>query len=216
MNSPSLPKLHIIADLDYVGGTRSLKRYLLTLAQAARRFDSQLAIQVRAKNPAIAALEGIARTARQCVGEEALLVLNGPEQLAAALGYDGVHWPESAIPEPAFSTTTSLPRTKSLAFRSAAVHALAAVRRAEGSGANALIYSPVFRPAWKAAKPAGLAALAEVAQATDRPVYALGGVNPDRVEACQAAGAYGVAVLSGLADAANPINACGRYLEKLQ
>ena len=209
MKTKELPKLYTIADLDFLGGDHALEQYLLSLAEAARRFESQLAIQVRAKQVTGAVRERIARLARRVVGEEALLILNGPEKLAAALGYDGVHWPESSIPR-------QPPTADSPPFRSAAVHSVEAVRRAEHSQATALVFSPVFRPTWKSAEPAGLALLAQAAHATRLPVYALGGITPDRIEVCLAAGAYGAAVLSGLANTESPIMECARHLEKLR
>ena len=209
MPSKELPKLYLIADLDYAGGTHALSRYLNDLADAARRFESQLVIQVRAKCVGGPVLKRIARSARRIVGVEALLALNGPEDLAAELGYDGVHWPESLIPEQPHAHTASL------TFRSSAVHSVEAVRRAERGGATALVYSPVFQPTWKAAVPTGLTALSQAVRATSLPVYALGGVNLSRIDACRAAGAYGVAVLSGVAGSAHPVSECARYLQNL-
>ena len=133
----------------------------------------------------------------------ALLVLNGPGDLAAELGYDGVHWPESRIPPNA--------REGGPAFRSAAVHSIAAVRKAESADATALIYSPVFSPSWKAANAVGLGALRDVAEATDLPVYALGGVSVERTSGCMHAGAHGVAAVSGIATD-DPGAAVGAYL----
>ncbi len=208
MKVQAAPKLYIIADLDHVGSAEALHQYLLQLGEAARRFVSQLAIQVRAKNATDEAFERIARAARRQVGGEALLVLNGSAKSAVAFGYDGVHWPQSRIPEQ--PTVSAAP-----AFRSAAVHSLTAIHQAERGQATALVYSPVFSPTWKSAQPTGLAALSEAARASRLPVYALGGITPDRIGACRAAGAYGVAVLSGLADSECPVNACARYLEKL-
>ena len=127
-------------------------------------------------------------------------MLNGPESLAVELGYDGVHWPEAAIPD-----APSKPRT--LAFRTAAAHSLEAVRRAHRAGATAVVFGPVFAPGWKAAEPVGLAALRRCTDASPLPVFALGGIGPGQVPDCLAAGAHGVAVLSGIAGAADPVAA---------
>ena len=203
-----LPRLYAIADLDFAGGAAEFHRCIAGLAEAARQHPSQLAIQVRARRASATLLADIARSSRETVGEEALLLLNGPESLAAELGYDGVHWPENSIPElPANGT-----RQRS---RSAAAHSLEAVRRAHRAGATAVLYGPVFAPAWKAAKPAGLEALRRCADASPLPVYALGGIGPEQVPACLAAGAHGIAVLSGIAGAASPVAATGKYLRAI-
>lgn len=89
---------------------------------------------------------------------------------------------------------------------SAAAHdersAVAAVRQ----GADVVLFSPVFPTASKPGHPGvGLDVLAACCRAVpDTPVYALGGVTPDRVAACLDAGAYGVAALSGLLRPAPP------------
>ncbi|HOF88051.1 MAG TPA: thiamine phosphate synthase, partial [Armatimonadota bacterium] len=46
----------------------------------------------------------------------------------------------------------------------------------------------------------GLDALREVCAAVRIPVFALGGITPDRVPACLAAGAGGVAAITALLD----------------
>ena len=205
MSRHELPRLYAIADLDFTGGRTGFDRCIASLAEAARMHESQLAIQVRARRAPAAELAAIARSSRETVGGEALLVLNGPETLALELGYDGVHWPEAQIPDiPAESP--------SLGFRTAATHSIEAVRRAHRAGASAVVYGPVFAPTWKHAEPAGLEALRECTAASPLPVYALGGIGPARVPDCLAAGAHGIAVLSGIAGAANPVVATLEYL----
>jgi thiamine-phosphate pyrophosphorylase len=45
------------------------------------------------------------------------------------------------------------------------------------------------------------------------PVVAIGGVTPERVGVLRSAGAHGVAAIRGVWDAADPVQAVGRYLE---
>lgn len=135
------------------------------------------------------------------------LILNGPAALAAALGYDGVHWPESMLAD-----AVAAP---GLRWRSAAVHSIAAVRAAERVGADLLAFGAVFPPGSKAGPSLGLPALREATAATRLPVLAIGGVTPDRVPACLDAGAYGVAVVSGVLGAPSPAVAVAAYLAVL-
>ena len=183
------PKLYAIADLAYMGGVAPWLDLLQQLSDAAERH--RFIVQVRATTLADDAFATAARQARDAVGRHALLVLNGCAALAEELGYDGVHWPESQIP--AEPSDTSLP------FRSAAVHSLAAIRKAERAGATAALFSPVFSPRWKSAEAQGIEALRLAARATALPVYALGGVSIERTPACLEAGAHGVATVSGMA-----------------
>jgi len=75
-------------------------------------------------------------------------------------------------------------------------HGAAEVARAAGEGCDWAFVSPVFPTASKpgygpALGLAGLAALVPLGP----PVYALGGIGPDRVAGCLSAGARGVAVM---------------------
>ena len=204
MNRHELPRLYAIADHDFAGGTAEFDRRITALAEAARLHPAQLAIQVRARGASGAALAALARASREAVGTEALLVLNGPDTLAAELGYDGVHWPEARIPDAPVASHT-------FRIRTAAAHSPEAVRRAHRAGATAVVYGPVFAPSWKHADPVGLAALRECTAASLLPVYALGGIGLPQVPDCLAAGAHGVAVLSGIAGAADPVASTTRY-----
>ena len=202
------PRLYAIADLDFADGLPGLEILLSRLADAARRYPSRLAVQVRARQAAHQTLADIARMARAMIGNEALLVLNGPAPLADEFGYDGVHWPEAEVPRTG-------PAHGPLPFRSAAAHSVEAIRRAERAGASAIVFSPIFDPSWKSVSAVGVDALRAAAAATPLPVYALGGVDPARVRRCLAAGAYGVAVLSGIGADPDPVAAVGRYLSAL-
>ncbi len=208
MSANDPPRLYAIADVDFADGLPGLEILLSRLADAARRYPSRLAIQVRARQATHEALADIARMARATIGNGALLVLNGPPPLADAFGYDGVHWPEAEVPGTGRGHAT-------LPFRSAAAHSIEAIRRAERARATAIVFSPIFAPAWKAVPAVGVDALREAAAATPLPVYALGGIDPARVRRCLAAGAYGVAVLSGIGADPDPIAAVGRYLSAL-
>lgn len=213
MTGATLPRLYVVADLDYVGDA---KRWLATLAVLEAVAKRQpLAIQIRAKQRDRAGLAAAARQARRVVAH-APLVLNGPPALAKALGYDGMHWPEPAIPAgPDAASSPKRTDACALELRTAAVHAAAAVAGAEGAGANGLVFAPVFRPAWKPAEAAGLNGLRQAVDAASQPVFALGGITPVRVAACVAAGAHGVAVLGGVMGAADPAAAAVDYLAAL-
>lgn len=85
------------------------------------------------------------------------------------------------------------------------------------SGADYLFYSPVF-PTRSKPESAGVGVEA-LQRASQRfagvPVFALGGITPERVAACLDAGAFGVAVLSGIFGTAHTARATQTYLEAL-
>ncbi len=204
------PRLYAIADLEYAGNEATWLTWLQRLGQAAAHGElpAPIAIQARARQLSGSALEAAAARARAAMGDVPLAVLNAPAPLAAQLGYQGAHWPESQIPP------APLPYPR-LAFMSAAAHSIAAVRRAERAGADAVLFAPVFQPSWKRGNVAGLEALRAIAAATPLPVYALGGVTVERTPACLDHGAYGVAVVSGVFGADDPAAAARYYLEAL-
>lgn len=96
-------------------------------------------------------------------------------------------------------------------------HTLEAARQAAADGADYLFYSPIFPTSSKPeAAGVGVEALRRVCQAVAPvPVFALGGITPERAAACREAGAYGVAVLSGIMDAADPAHAAREYLARI-
>ncbi|MCY4011663.1 MAG: thiamine phosphate synthase [Gammaproteobacteria bacterium] len=183
------PRLYVIADVAYMGDLRAWLDLLRQLNDAAGQH--RFIVQVRAARLEGEEFIGAVGEARHIMNGPSPVVLNGPGNVATELGYDGVHWPESRIPVTAPAGGP--------AFRTAAVHSIAAIRRAERAAATALVYSPVFSPSWKPAEAAGLEGLSNAVAATDLPVYALGGVSLERTSACLEAGAHGVATVSGIA-----------------
>ena len=93
-------------------------------------------------------------------------------------------------------------------------HGLAGAEAAVAAGADYVLLSPIFpTPTKPDATGIGLDALHACAEALgDAPVYALGGITPENALACLDAGAYGVAVLSGILHADDPRAAAARYL----
>ena len=94
-------------------------------------------------------------------------------------------------------------------------HTLEEVTEAEEAGAAYATLSPIFvTPTHPTATPLGPDALrAACAAVPDFPVFALGGLSPRRARACREAGAYGVAVLSGILDANRIAAATTQFLD---
>lgn len=206
--SVGLPRLYVIADLAFVGDNETWLRKIASLGHACRANPGAIAVQVRARQLEGAPLDEAAELARNALGTGALAVLNGPASLARKLGFDGVHWPQARIPKTRAGASAP-------PFRSAAIHSVAALRRAEQAAASAVVFAPVFQPSWKDAKAAGLAGLREAAAAAPLPTYALGGVTVERIGPCLRHGAYGIAAASGVMGEADPAAAARRYLDAI-
>ena len=96
-------------------------------------------------------------------------------------------------------------------------HEEAEATAAQTQESDYFFFSPVFETDSKPdADPTGVDGLRSFCRAAaPMPVLALGGVTPERVPACQTAGAAGVAVLSGIMEADAPAAATRAYLQAL-
>ncbi|MDR7554142.1 MAG: thiamine phosphate synthase [Armatimonadota bacterium] len=186
-----------MADVDAAGGEASWRRVLERLRFAKPAVPA--AVQVRAKDRPSGSLEKLAREAAEILGRSFPLTLNGPAGMARELGFAGVHWPESQIPH-------AVPPEAAQLMRSASVHNLAALRAAERV-AHYVVFGPVFAPGSKAGLGVGVEALREFCREARVPVLAIGGVTRDTVAVCLQAGAAGVAVVSAVLRAGDPVRA---------
>ena len=96
------------------------------------------------------------------------------------------------------------------------VHDLGEAAAARAGGADYLLVGPVYRTATHPDRePLGLARLGPIVS-LGLPVIAIGGVTPERVGEVRRAGAYGVAAIRALWDAADPAGAARQMLEEWQ
>ncbi len=186
------------------------REWLPRLAEAGLR-----ALQVREKDLTPRELFDYCRNLQQSLapqGNAVRLYLNDRADLALGLGFTGVHLREESLP------LAAQPGVLRNALRfGVSTHSLAGVRDAEAAGAEFATFGPVFATPSKAGygEPLGIGALAEAARAADLPLLALGGVTADRVAECLAAGAQGVAAISAVWNAPDPVQALHRFGEML-
>ncbi|MHB9131943.1 MAG: thiamine phosphate synthase [Armatimonadota bacterium] len=209
MNTPSPVdfRCYLITDRTRTGG-----RPLATALQAAAHAGIK-AVQIREKDLTPRELFALAievRDALKSLGTRVLI--NDRADIACAAELAGVHL-----------TTTSLsPKSARCCLRAGSLvgvscHTLVEARFAEEFGADFITFSPVFFTPSKAAygEPRGLEALREVCAAVRLPVFALGGITPDRVPACLDAGAHGIAAISALLDVPSIEEAVGAFANAL-
>jgi thiamine-phosphate pyrophosphorylase len=173
----------------------------LTSAEAARLLlDAGVRwIQIRDKGlTSRAALD----SARAAVGEvrraSATVILNDRADIALLSGADGVHLGEEDLPPAAARTV--LPAD---AVVGASTHSPEAAWRAmDDEAVSYVALGPLFATATKdlSAAPLGLLALERTAARKTKPLVVIGGISPEAVGACLAAGADTVAMISGLLD----------------
>ena len=158
-------------------------------------------IQLRCKSGGLSEMREPARRVRaatEAAGK--LLIVNDRLDLAMDIRADGVHLGPDDMPvsqarrlaDPEFIVGASAGRVET-------------ARAAEAAGADYLGVGPVYMTTSKAdARPViGLDGLAAVCEAVTIPVFAIGGIDIDRLPAVMRTGAVGAAVISALAHAAD-------------
>ena len=176
------------------------------------------AIQLREKDLNDTELIHLAQPiAELCQNYEAKLFINTSDKVLqrstmSIAGAAGVH-----LPAKAESVQTVKAQTDGNLYIGCSVHALDAAQKREAEGADFVTYSPIYPTASKPGYgPAvGIAGLTEVAKGVKLPVFALGGITPARVAECLSAGAFGVAVMSGIMSATGAEEQAKDYLDAL-
>lgn len=148
------------------------------------------AIQLREKSlPAAMVLDYAIKAGKAASKHDSLLIINDRLDIAMLSGSRAVHSPGRGIQNSVIKKFIK----NSISGKS--VHSVSEAIKAQKEGYDYLLFGPIFRtPAKiKFGKPQGLQKLKEVCSAVNIPVFAVGGINPQRASKCLQAGAYGVA-----------------------
>ena len=185
------------------------EQLLTTLLAAGVRM-----IQIRDKSASDAVLldrgQRAAAVARR-VAAAALITVNDRITVAAAAGIDGVHIGADDLPVP---LARQLLGSKQLIGRTA--HDLNEARAAAAAGADYLGIGPCYPSTTKAfARQASREFLRSTAAEISLPIFAIGGITPDRLDELAAIGIQRVAVSAAVTAATDPAAAAGRFLEAL-
>jgi thiamine-phosphate pyrophosphorylase len=142
--------------------------------------------------------ELIARAVEITRGSKTRLLVNDRSDIARGAGADGVQLTSQSLPA---NVVRQMYSPEFLIGVS--THSLETARDASRSGADFVIFGPVFETESKRAfgTPQGLKKLREVAEELRGfPVVAIGGITAENVGKCFAAGASGVAAIRLLSD----------------
>jgi len=171
-------------------------------------------VQLREKDLGSGDLAFLARRLRDLARDtRARLIINDRVDVALAVGAAGVQRTHTSL------GVEDIRKIAGHRLRiGASVHSLEDAVDAELKGADWVTFGPVYdTPSKRAYGPAqGLERLATVARGLRLPVVAIGGITPERVPEVLAAGARGVAVISGILAAASPADATRAYLRELK
>ena len=203
-----VPLLKLDTARKLAGGVDALVR-----AVAAAVDGGANAVQLREKDLAPDKLLALARRLREVTAGRALLLVNGPLEIALEAGADGVHLPSDS-PAPV-AQGPSPESGRILVGRS--VHSLEVARRASDEGVDYVVAGPVYSTRSHPEAPAaGVELISRIAGAVQVPVIAIGGITAERTPEVIRAGAAGVAVISAILGAETPAGAAKEIAEALR
>lgn len=202
----ALPRLHAVTD----ARTLALPDLAARAASLAAAAGPALALHARDRAlPARDLLQRAALLGDVAHGAGAALVLNARADLALAAGATGLQLGQGDL-SPREARTVLGPTWGGKIGVS--VHSIAEAAAATDAGADWLLLGSIFPTASHPGREAlGLAALAAIARGPC-PVIAIGGITPARAAEVHQAGAFGVAAITALWDAADPAAAATAML----
>lgn len=171
-------------------------------ALAAHPFEEQIKrvldvkpdmLILREKDLSEAEYEKLAASVKKmCEHTETQFVLHSYPSVARKLGVSAIHMPLAGF------IAMSEAEKAEFIVRGASVHSVEDALRAERAGATYVTAGHIYATDCKKGLPGrGLDFLKEVCVAVRIPVYAIGGIDETNADACIAAGADGVCMMSG-------------------
>ena len=160
------------------------------------------AVQLREKDLTGRDLFYLAEKCRNlCEKYRAALIINDRIDIALAVDAAGVQLGCLSLPIP---TARQLFGTEKLI--GASTHSLEEARAADESGADFILFGPVYFTPSKApfGAPQGLPALKEIVEKTSLPIYAIGGINAVSISEVKPTGIRGIALISAVMGARDP------------
>lgn len=167
-------------------------------------------VQLREKGgPALATYEDALTLLPDARKHGAKILLNDRVDVALAASADGVHLAGKSLPPEV--ARELLPPHMTLGV---SVHSVEEARLAVAGGADYVTFGHVYPTASKPGlAPRGVRQLAEIVEAVEVPVVAIGGIEANNVDEVLSTGAAGIAVISSIIAADDPELAARRLRE---
>jgi thiamine-phosphate diphosphorylase len=203
------PLLHVIADESAIqaSGFKAIARSLFAAGL------EKIALHLRAHGMAGRVLyEAVADIAPAARETASWLVVNDRIDVALAAGLDHVLLGVRSLP-----VATARALLGNAATIGYSAHAPEEAEQAVAHGANFIVLGTIYETQSHPGRAAaGVQLVRDTAAAVRRPIIAIGGITTTRVAEVTAAGAAGVAVLSGIWSAPDAAGAAKEYLDVLQ
>jgi len=152
-------------------------------------------IQLREKDLSSFELLILAKNLKKAAQKHfAKLIINDRFDIAMFSKADGIHSPVNGI------QAKDIKRFSKNLIIGKSTHSVESAIDAERNGYDYIIAGPVFSTASKIkyGRPLGLSLLKKICLSVKIPVFAVGGINPQRAEKCIRAGAHGAAVIGAI------------------
>ncbi|WP_223700840.1 thiazole tautomerase TenI [Sutcliffiella deserti] len=138
------------------------------------------------------------------------LIVNDRVDVAYAMGARGVQLAYHSL------EVSEVRRIFPLLHVGCSVHSFDEAVKAQHDGADYVLYGHVYRTSSKIGlQPRGLKELRKKLASLSIPVIAIGGITPEKVEELKACGVDGIAIMSGIMDAPDPVKAARNYKSKV-
>ncbi|MBI5025536.1 MAG: thiamine phosphate synthase [Nitrospirae bacterium] len=154
------------------------------------------ALQLREKDLGTRELLELAYKMRELTKKyNAKLFINDRLDIALCVDADGVHLGQNSIPPGAVRKAV-----KRRLLIGVSTHSLKEAEEAEKAGADFITFGPIYKTPSKLkyGPPVGIEALREVCKRIRLPVFAIGGVNINKLSELKQTGAHGVALISAI------------------
>ncbi|MGB0911651.1 MAG: thiamine phosphate synthase [Nitrospirales bacterium] len=208
MTSRVLPRLYVVTNRHQTR-ERPLHLVLNETLQSGTSF-----IQLREKDLSTHQLLTLAKDILTGVHQhKGLLLINDRIDIAKAIGADGVHLRSDSLP---IQQARRILGSKAIIGKS--THSLNEVLAAETAGADFILLGPIYDTPSKRSygSPLGMAVLTEACQQCSLPIYAIGGITPERIPELNEAGAYGIAAISAILESQAIPSVTKHFLDALE
>jgi thiamine-phosphate diphosphorylase len=204
-----VPRLHVVTDDDVLARSdfRALANALI------RAHGDRVALHLRSPAGDVGRLHETAEAVARRAGRSGTpLLVNDRADVAMAMDAFGVQLGRRSIPVQA--ARSLLGEDRAIGY---SAHGADEAASAVASGADFVLLGTIWEtPSHPGREEQGLGLVRNAVARTAAPVLAIGGVTPDRAREARSAGAYGVAVVRGVWEAADPVAAAGMYLEAIE
>jgi thiamine-phosphate pyrophosphorylase len=197
--------LYLICDTQSGGSTTSLVRRALK--------GGADIVQLRDKNADDSILTSVGtRLCELCHSQGALLIVNDRPDIALACGADGVHIGQNDLPPAAVRSQIGTDLLLGIS-----THSAWQIDQACLAPSDYIAVGPVFEtPTKPGAQPVGYELIRYARAYSDKPFFAIGGIDITNVEDVLLAGASRIACVRAICEARDPRAAASALCEKLR